>query len=176
MKDNRKIHNRRSIRLKGYDYSQIGAYFVTICTHNREFLFGNISDGKMILNDYGKIVEQCWYDLPNHYNNIELHEFVVMPNHFHGIISIVTTDNTPVGAIHESPLQLQRRKMLLPKIIGRLKMNTAKQINIIRNTPGIPVWQRNYYEHIIRDDESFYRISKYIINNPINWEKDDYYA
>jgi len=137
MKDNRKIHNRRSIRLKGYDYSQIGAYFVTICTHNREFLFGNISDSKMILNDYGKIVEQCWY---------------------------------------ESPIQLQRRKMLLPKIIGRFKMNTAKQINIIRNTPGIPVWQRNYYEHIIRDDESFYRISKYIINNPINWEKDDYYA
>ena len=179
-------HHRRSIRLKNYDYSQRGAYFITLCAKNRECLFGDIQNSTMILNEYGKIVEQCWMGLPDHYDNVKLDEYVIMPNHFHGIIWITddarTDDNNVVGAIHESPLHesplqiQQRRKMLLPKIIGRFKMNSAKQINIIRNAPCIPVWQRNYYEHIIRDDESFYRISEYIINNPEKWQEDDYYV
>jgi REP element-mobilizing transposase RayT len=164
-------HHRRSIRLQGYDYSQNGAYFVTLCTQNRECLFGEIVNEEMILNEYGKIVEQCWNDLPNHYDNIIFDEYVIMPNHFHGIIFIV-------GAIHELPLHelpvQQRRKMLLPKIIGRFKMNSAKQINQIRNTSGIPVWQRNYYEHIIRNEKSLENIRNYIINNPSKWYYDNY--
>ncbi|ROL55715.1 transposase [Bacteroidetes/Chlorobi group bacterium MS-B_bin-24] len=192
MKYNPQIHHRRSIRLQGYDYSQNGAYFITLCTHNRECLFGQIQNGQMILNEYGKIVEQCWNNLSNHYDNIELDAYVIMPNHFHGIILI--TDNVDnvdnVRAIRELPIhelpihelprqqqkqrQQQRRKMLLPKIVGRFKMNSAKQINQMRNTPGISVWQRNYYEHIIRDEKSLENIRNYIINNPAKWQDDDY--
>ena len=160
--------------------------------HNRECLFGQIQNGQMILNEYGKIVEQCWNNLSNHYDNIELDAYVIMPNHFHGIILI--TDNVDnvdnVRAIRELPIhelpihelprqqqkqrQQQRRKMLLPKIVGRFKMNSAKQINQMRNTPGISVWQRNYYEHIIRNDKSLENIRNYIINNPAKWQDDDY--
>ena len=178
MKYNPDIHHRHSIRLQGYDYSQNSAYFVTLCTQNRECLFGEIVNGEMILNEYGKNVEQCWFNLPNHYHNIALDAYVIMPNHFHGIIFITdTVDN--VGAIHELPLhelplQQQRRKMLLPKIIGRFKMNSAKQINQIRNASGVPVWQRNYYENIIRNEKSLENIRNYIINNPSEWYYDDY--
>ena len=190
MKYNPQIHHRRSIRLQGYDYSQNGAYFITLCTHNRECLFGQIQNGQMILNEYGKMVEQCWNNLSNHYDNIELDAYVIMPNHFHGIILI--TDNVDnvdnVRAIRELPRQRQdelprqqqkqrqqqRRKMLLPKIVGRFKTNSAKQINQMRNTPGISVWQRNYYEHIIRDEKSLENIRNYIINNPAKWQDDDY--
>ena len=190
MKYNPHIHHRRSIRLQDYDYSSEGACFVTMCTQNRECLFGVIVNGEMILNEYGKIVEQCRNDLPNHYDNIALDAYVIMPDHFHGIIFIVSVDSVDaldsvnaidsvdsvlVGAIHELPRlkQQQRRKMLLPKIVGRLKMNSAKQINQMRNTPGISVWQRNYYEHIIRDEKSLENIQKYIINNPLQWYYDN---
>ena len=200
MKYNPQIHHRRSIRLQDYDYSSEGAYFVTMCTQNRECLFGEIVNGQMILNEYGKIVEQCWNDLPNHYDNIALDAYVIMPDHFHGIIFIVgaiqesfnasvnSVDSVnavdsinSVGAIHELPRlkqrqqqrQQQRRKMLLPKIVGRFKMNSAKKINQMRNTPGISVWQRNYYEHIIRDEKSLENIRNYIINNPLQWYYDN---
>jgi len=204
MKYNPQIHHRRSIRLQDYDYSSEGAYFVTMCTQNRECLFGEIVNGQMILNEYGKIVEQCWNNLSNHYDNIELDAYVIMPDHFHGIIFIVSVnsvnavdsvdsvnsvdsvDSVSVGAIHELPRQRQhelprqqqkqrqqqRRKMLLPKIVGRFKMNSAKQINQMRNTPGISVWQRNYYEHIIRNDKSLENIRNYIINNPLQWDNN----
>jgi putative transposase len=167
---NPECHHRRSIRLRGYDYSQAGAYFITICTHERIRLFGDIMNGEMRLNDAGRVVQMIWDELPNHYSGVETDAFVVMPNHIHGIILITET----VGAIHESPLQSprERRQMLLPKIIGRFKMNTAKRINEMRHTPGAPLWQRNYYEHIIRDEESLNRIREYIANNPTQWELD----
>jgi REP element-mobilizing transposase RayT len=173
--DNNK-YNRRSIRLKNYDYSSPGAYFITIVTNNRQYLFGEIVNNEMILNEYGEIANKYWYEIPKHYTNTQLDEYVIMPNHIHGIIFIV-------GAIHELPLQqnefpqlIQRRKMLLPKIIGRFKMNAAKQINQIRQTPGIPVWQRNYYEHIIRNDNELNKIREYIINNPLTWQTDENYV
>ena len=165
MKYNPKKHHRRSIRLQNYDYSSEGAYFVTMCTKNRECLFGEIVNGEMVLSEYGKIVEQCWFNLPNHYDNIELDAYVIMPDHFHGIIFI--------RAIHELPQQ-QRRKMLLPKIIGRFKMNSAKQINQIRNTPGVSVWQRDYFEHIIRDVKSLENIRNYIVQNPSKWNDKEH--
>ncbi|MCX7984388.1 MAG: hypothetical protein N3A63_05755, partial [Bacteroidetes bacterium] len=104
--------------------------------------------------------------------NVTLDEFVIMPNHIHGVIII--NENDIVGAIHELPLQdiKQRRLMTLPKIIGRFKMNVGKHINQLRNTPGIPVWQRNYYEHIIRNEKELNTIREYIINNPLQWEID----
>src|SRR5690606_30881644 len=95
------IHHRRSIRLKGYDYSQAGLYFITICCQNRAHLFGKIVDGEMICNDMGNIANQCWLDIPNHFPNMVLHEYVVMPNHIHGIVEIIGTDN--VGAKNVSP-------------------------------------------------------------------------
>ncbi|MGR3310202.1 MAG: transposase [Candidatus Brocadiales bacterium] len=170
MRYNPEKHHRKSIRLKEYDYSQPGAYFVTICTQDRKCLFGNIVNDKTVLSQMGKIASEFWNNLHEYYGNIALDQFIVMPNHVHGIIMI--NDNT-VGAIHELPLQRnERRRMLIPKVIGFFKMNTAKQINIIRNTSGIQVWQRNYYEHIIRNEDKLNRIRKYIINNPLQWQFD----
>lgn len=171
-------HHRRSIRLRGYDYSNTGAYFVTICTKNRECLFGDIEQGQMILNEAGNVVKIWWSEMKNKFRNVELDEFIIMPNHFHGIVFIETDF---VGAIHESPLhgesrheyQKQRRKMLLPKFIGWFKMNSAKQINQFRNTPDIPVWQRNYYEHIIRNENDLDKIRNYIVENPLKWDMDE---
>jgi len=155
------IHHRQSIRLKNYDYSQAGAYFVTICTQNKECLFGEIEVGKMSLNEYGQITTKCWHDLPNHYPHIELDEFVVMPNHTHGIIVI-----KPAPTVKQHGL---------PEIIRAFKTFSSKQINLIRSTTGIPVWQRNYYEHIICSEPELNKVREYIVSNPLNWETDENY-
>ncbi|MBP8944301.1 MAG: hypothetical protein KBG25_00115 [Paludibacteraceae bacterium] len=128
-----------SIRLPGYDYSRPGAYFVTIVTYQRQCLFGNIFNGEMMLNECGEIVKNWWQEIPNHYSNVQLDEWVIMPNHIHGIIIINENNDVNVEAIHELPLQQQntreiRRKMLLPKIIGYFKMNAAKQINKLQQS------------------------------------------
>lgn len=182
MQFNPEIHHRKSIRLRGYDYSQPGAYFITICTHQRQPLFGDIVDGSMMLNAAGVMVKQCWRALPQHYLGVELGEWVVMPNHFHGIVHIVTTES--VGAIHESPLQnispankpCHRRGMLLSRFIGQFKMVAAKQINQINDTTGQPVWQRNYHEHIIRNEWAYQNIAEYIRANPQKWQDDTYFS
>jgi len=166
------IRKRRSNRLQGYDYSEVGAYYVTVCTRVRECLFGEVVNGRMKLNEAGQITQSVWDSLPQSYEGIELDAFIVMPNHVHGIIVICA----PVGAIHESPRKIvpiaDRRHMLLSKIVGRLKMVSAKEINIGRGTPGQPLWQRNYYDHVIRDDGSLKRIRQYIADNPADWEFD----
>jgi REP element-mobilizing transposase RayT len=162
---------RRSIRLPGYDYSQPGAYFITIVTHGRACLFGEVVDGQMRLNDVGRVVEEVWNSLPGRFSEINLGIAVVMPNHFHGILERLDVDGISVGAIHELPLP-DRRRMTLPLVIGYFKMNTAKQINILRNTRGVPVWQRNYYEHIIRNDDDYHLVYQYIAGNPACWLDD----
>ena len=134
----------------------------------------------MALNAAAKFVQKCWMEIPVNYPNVTLDKFVIMPNHMHGILMIIK-NNESVGAIHESPLHesplrnsfMQRRKMTLPKIMGRFKMNSAKYINKMRNSPGIRVWQRNYWEHIIRDEHDLNRIQEYIVNNPLQWELDN---
>jgi len=150
-------YRRRSIRLQGYDYSQPGAYFVTICTHGQQNILGDVIDDSVHMSPLGEIVGQMWRGLPGRFERVELDQFVVMPNHVHGII--VITPVVGVGAIHELPLRelprqskAQRRRMLLPKVIGYFKMNASKVINELRGTPGGLVWQRNYYEHIVRGD------------------------
>ncbi len=127
---------------------------------------------QMQLNEVGQIIQAVWDSLPQFYKGMELDAFVIMPNHLHGVILI----GEPVGAIRESPLPpvpiAKRRRMLLSKILGRFKMVTAKQINALRGSSGQPLWQRNYYEHVIRDDESLIRIRQYISDNPAQWEFD----
>lgn len=165
--------NRRSIRLKGYDYSRNGAYFLTICVNNFESLLGEIQNGEMILNQYGEIVKEIWEDLPNRVSDIDLDEYVIMPNHFHAILIIDKSwDSTKVYEELDVYDEKDRRKMILPKVVGRFKMLTAKAINQIREIEG-SFWQRNYYEHIIRNEEDCQRIREYIINNPMQWELDE---
>ena len=176
-------HHRRSIRLQGYDYSQPGAYFVTICTHGRECLFGEIVDGEMRLNELGEMVAYTWHDLVNHVDGIMLDEYVIMPNHMHGVIIIVGTDDVDVGAGSEpAPTSTEpaptdatnrpKKRHPLPEIVRQLKTFSARRINALRNTPGVPVWQRNYYEHIIRNEAELQRIRQYIRQNPERWAED----
>jgi putative transposase len=165
---------RRSLRLKGYDYRQAGAYFVTICTQGRECLFGEVVDGQMQLNTLGEIVHRTWNDLPNHVAGMGLDEFVVMPNHVHGII--VMADESVVGAgsvgAGSEPAPTTTKRHGLPEIIRQFKTFSARRINEHRGTAGVQVWQRNYYEHIIRDEASLNRIREYIVNNPPQWAQD----
>ncbi|WP_330204481.1 transposase [Cyanobacterium sp. DS4] len=186
MKYNPDIHKRQSIRLKGYDYSQSGFYFITICCYERQCLFGEIINHQIILNNFGELVKEEWLKSAEIRREIELDEFVIMPNHFHGIVIIDQQINKNienhqnVGANGRSPLQTiqssQQRISMKPKslssLISSFKSATTKRINIIRNTPKNPVWQRNYYEHIIRNDQSLEKIREYIQNNSLSWEND----
>ena len=178
-------HNRNSIRLQGYDYSSEGAYFLTICTYHRQQLFGNIIEGQMKLNRFGLIAENEWEKSATLRSEIELGEYVIMPNHMHAIVYIIDTHRRAVRpntstTIIIPTLKIQKSQNKPPglksKSIGSLisgfKSSVTKQINIIRNTPGEPVWQRNYWDHIIRNDKSFDKIEEYIINNPLNWNQD----
>ncbi len=162
-------HRRRSIRLKGYDYSQAGAYSITVCTQYRACLFGEIVNGEMRHNDAGRMVHSVWDELPLHYSHVDLDAFVVMPNHVHGII--ILTDTAGVGAGLKPAPAAKRHG--LPEIIRALKTFSARRINESRNAPGTPIWQRNYYEHIIRNDDALNRIRQYIADNPANWETDE---
>ncbi len=160
---------RKSIRLREYDYSLQGSYFVTVCARERANLFGEIIDGIMNENECGTIIRSCWKELPAHYRNILLDAFVLMPNHVHGIIIIV---DDVVGARSPRPY----KKITLGNIIAFFKYQSTKCINEMRNTPGIPIWQRNYYEHIIRNEKSVYRIREYISTNPQQWTWDKEYS
>ncbi|MDQ1283848.1 MAG: REP-associated tyrosine transposase [Patescibacteria group bacterium] len=165
-----KMKNRKLNRLANYDYSQNGMYFVTICAKNREELLGNIIDGTMFLNDAGKIVLRELKNIEKYFPNTQLDEFIVMQNHVHLIIEII--HSVSVGAIHELPLRKHRRNMLIPKIVGKFKMLSAREINISLNRSGNPLWQRNYYDRIIRNESELNRIREYIQNNPADWERD----
>lgn len=169
-------HNRRSIRFKDYDYSQSGLYFVTICTKNRSLLFGDINDGKMELSEYGVYAEKCWKDIPLHFPNVILHKYVVMPNHIHGIIEIVgdnmRNNGYNMGAKNFSPLrppQSTGTSRTIGSIVRGFKIGVTKEI-------GESPWQRNYHEHIIRDENAYNTITEYIEQNPLKWELDCYYG
>lgn len=173
MSDNRQPHRRRSVRLKGYDYAQPGAYFVTVCTHLMECLFGAVVDGAMVLNPLGRIVEEEWIKTANLRSYVELDEYVVMPNHVHGIIMIVNGR----GLARYAPTQQCFGKMVLgslPTILRAFKSAATKRMNALRGTPGQPVWQRNYYEHIIRNNDSVNHIREYIHYNPQRRHLDRY--
>ena len=187
---NSDIHHRRSIRLKDYNYSQAGAYFVTICARHRECLFGEIFNEEMALSEMGRIVAEEWKGLESIRNNVVLDVFIIMPNHFHSIIfftdSIGATptarpiasgnidgicgrskDGRPVGIAPTGPAPGS-----IGAIMAQFKSRVTKRINQFRNNPGCPVWQRNYYERIIRNDDELSRAREYIVNNPMKWELD----
>jgi len=149
-------------------------YFVTIVTHRRECLFGDVVDGAMRLNDAGRIARSCWLETPSHFPRVELDEFAVMPNHIHGVIFIV-------GATHASPLLPEHRLPPSPRgplcgsvgaVVGSVKSAVTKRINVLRGTPGDRVWQRNYYERIIRDEHELNRARGYIQVNVADWAQD----
>ncbi len=166
------LHSRKSIRLKGYDYSQTGAYFVTICAHNREILFGMVGNDKSQLNKFVQIVETEWLITAQIRENIELDEYAIMPNHFHGILLITNNGMGTVLCAHTIEQFGKPVSGSLPTIIHSFKSTVTKQINQLRNTPGSSVWQRKYYEHIIRNEDRLNCIREYIINNPIQWQFD----
>ena len=158
---------RRSLRLKDYDYAQSGAYFVTICVRDRQCLLGSISDGEMKLNENGLIAAESWDWLSTAYPFIALDEGTIMPNHLHGIIFI----NQPQeGGSRTAPTV--PRPLPLSRLVGAFKTVSSKQINIHRQRPGAPFWQRSFYEHIIRHEESLDRIREYILTNPLRWQLD----
>jgi putative transposase len=168
---------RRSIRLKGYDYTQAGGYFVTIVTLGREYLFGEISGGEMRINAMGRIVEECWHAIPDHFPNADIDVFVVMPNHLHGIViihEIIGRGTSPivVGARHASPLlpATGTPPSSLGAIIGSFKSSVTRRAG--RELNSANPWQRNYFEHIIRGQRDYERIADYIATNPVNWNDD----
>jgi REP element-mobilizing transposase RayT len=210
MRSESQLGHRRSIRLPGYDYSQPGGYFVTLCAHERELLFGEINDNEMMPNRLGKSVTACWQQLPRHFPDVELDAWVLMPNHFHGVIIIhertvgggeprrgeAFAQNSEAGT-HEAGQRLASQEDVIgpranasplhpgthspPKgttsgslgaMIQNFKSVSARRVNAIRRTPGAPVWQRNYYEHIIRNQQSLDEIREYIATNPARWSSD----
>jgi putative transposase len=162
-------HHRRSIRLPAYDYAQPGAYFVTIVTHQRQCLFGEIVDGRAIMNERGKAVERQWLRSAQIRREMQLDAFVVMPSHIHGIV-IIGDRTVNVGAHGRAPLHRAPRSV--GSFIAGFKSAVTRCINETRGTPGLPVWQRNYYEHIIRDEGDLNRVRQYIIDNPAGWGDD----
>ncbi len=209
-KYNPEKHHRRSIRLKGYDYSQAGMYFITMCVQNRECLFGEVIDGEMILNDAGKMIEKWYRELPNKFSDIESGEYIVMPNHFHCIIinngsnaAAVDVGADPrvcpnveeiikkeiaieMGGEHvgspqpgsPQPGSLQSGSPLYRVIQWFKTMTTNEYIRGVKTLDWTPfnkkVWQRDYYEHIIRNDIAYHNITNYIINNPAKWTGDTF--
>lgn len=187
------LHNRRSIRLKNYDYSSEGLYFITLCSEDRKNIFGEISDGELILNPLGEIAKEEWLRTPKIRPNLSLGEYIIMPNHLHGIIHIdyqIKKKKTENTRKFESPSQT------IGAIIRGFKGATTKRINIfireIKDNSGSStgelqfaptdiilsgkgsIWQRNYYEHIIKTEKAYENISNYIINNPKNWLNDKF--
>jgi putative transposase len=174
---------RRAIRLRDYDYEQAGAYFVTICTQERACLFGVIQDDKVCLNDAGRTIEKWWFELNRKFPMVETDEFVVMPNHFHGVVIIT---DVPVGAdLRVGPVpegehptqQGAHAGAPLQAVIQWFKTMTTNEYIRGVKTASWPsfngrLWQRNYYEHVIRDDQSLNRIRQYIVDNPARWEFD----
>ena len=181
-------HHRKSIRLKGYDYSQAGLYFITICCQNRVHLFGNVINKQMILNDAGKMIEKWLNELQNKFPDVKCHEMVVMPNHIHFIIENIGS----VGAdlrVCPNDSNISKTEKRVSEILGEhagsplhrvlqwfKTMSTNEYIRGVKNNNWIPfdgkLWQRNYWEHIIRNDQSYQKISDYIINNPSKWNDD----
>ena len=171
-----KTITRKTNRLNGYDYSNCGWYFITICTDNRKCLFGDIIDRQINLNDSGKMIDDQWNNIPNRYNNVTLDQYTIMPNHMHGIIQIVGAGSPcPNNDINNNAINNGRgnHAPTLGQMIAYFKYQSTKQINLFNNLPGRKIWQRSFHDHIIRTDTSLQNIREYIINNPATWDDDE---
>jgi REP element-mobilizing transposase RayT len=199
---NQQKHHRQSIRLHQYDYSWPGAYFVTICVREKECMLGEIIDGEMQLSEWGRIIHEFWDAIPVHFPNVSIADRVTMPNHGHAIIKIghdrrgavaapmvaaptVAARNDAMSddtALHggsmrgetgeETGEETSPLRPTLGQIVAYYKNQTTKRINELRGTPGVPFWQRNYWEHVVRDEIDLNRIRQYIENNPLRWHED----
>jgi putative transposase len=149
------LPTRRSIRMPGFDYSSPGAYFITTCSANRRHLFGSVSGNDVLLNSWGQTIEESWRELPDFHSGVVLDEMIVMPNHFHGILTIVG------GSQYLRPT--------LSRVIRTFKSRSARRINREREAVGVAVWQRGFYERVIRDELALTRIREYIRTNPLRW-------
>lgn len=184
-------YNRQSIRLKGYDYSQNGMYFITICAQNRACLFGEIIDKINILNDAGQMVEKWYFELENKYKNAHCREYQVMPNHFHSIIEIINTDTERTDAQPATNAaenggrpenewygmhNVKTNASIFDMMDWFKTMTTNEYIRGVKNTNwprfNKRLWQLRYWDHIIRNENEYFRIATYIKNNPLNWEND----
>jgi len=173
-------HRRRSIRLKDYDYSWPGAYFVTVCAFQRKRLFGEVVDEEVRLSPLGGIVGDCWSEIPRHFDSVSLDTFVIMPNHIHGIVVIEDADLRTWraegrGTACRAPTVERFAKPTansLPTIIRSFKSAVTRRINAFRGVSGSAIWQRNYYEHIVRNEEDLSEARQYIADNPSQWAFD----
>jgi putative transposase len=182
------LPNRRSIRLRNYDYSQAGAYFVTIRVEGRRHLYGEVGNGCMVRSLAGEVVASCWHEIPRHYREVELDEFVVMPNHVHGILVIrsrldeeIAGKNVPCrgeaglarkGVTRVVSTGVAVRSSTLGTIVGSYKSAVTRAVNAARGKTGNAVWQRGYYEHVVRDENELNRIREYVSSNPLAWHLD----
>jgi len=181
--------SRRSIRLKGYDYRLPGGYFVTICVKDGLCVLGDVVDGTMKLSEIGRIVDEEWQKIGAARDYIELDTYCVMPNHFHGILWLT---HEPQSEEHDltwaklaSSDQLASPLRMLPKgatsgslgaVLGSFKSTTTRRLNRVRGIKGISLWQRNFWERIIRNERKLKAIRQYIWNNPASWLQDEWYA
>ena len=173
---------RRNARLAGFDYAQDGAYFVTMVTHGRACMFGDVVAGEIQVNPAGEMVDAVWRELPAHYPGVGVDWYVVMPNHFHGIVVLTSANNNAVGAGSPGPDRGNENtaggetpplpRPSLPNIVAYFKYETTKRVNVQRGTAGARLWQRSYYDHIIRDDDDLTRAREYIALNPARWADD----
>ena len=169
--------SRRSIRIPGFDYSGSSSYFITICTHNRKPIFGKCVADKIHLFKLGELVVAYWSGIPDHFRQVELDEFVIMPNHIHGIIHIHpyrgrgTACRAPTVEEFGQPVAGS-----LPTIVRSFKSAVTRDWRLIAVDPDYPVWQRNYYEHVVRDREELNHLRQYISHNPMMWNSDPLYG
>ena len=175
MPEEKQFH-RRSIRLRDVDYSEPGAYFITICAANKKSIFGKIENGRVVLKPLGEIIRACWIGIPEHFASASIKEFVVMPNHLHGIVAL------SVGARYIVPLDPKTRtpegfqkpvKGSIPTIVRTFKAAVARQARKELGIDGPKIWQRNYFERVLREGQDYADVSRYIVENPMRWEWDE---
>ena len=183
MRDDEHV-GRRSIRLPEYDYTQEGAYFITICTAGKRHLFGEIDAARMRFNELGHVADACWLEIPRHNRNVGLDYFVIMPNHVHGIFFITEQPKSPIGNIPQVTVWAQqaaprRVPRVIPHSLGAIvrsyKSAVSRKIHSLACHECLDIWQRNYYEHVIRNEDDLRRTREYIANNPAQWALDEYY-
>lgn len=171
-------YNRKLNRLSSYNYSKVGYYFVTICTKNKISYFGKIKNGKIILSNIGRIMDHFWQEIPEHFLNVKLDEYIIMPNHVHGIIVIIKNDDKCVGNKNFCSLQKDKTKInwqakwgkSLSSIVKGFKIGVTKWCR--HNNYNNFAWQKSFHDHIIRNEESLNKIREYIIYNPVKWIED----
>jgi len=174
-------HHRRSIRLPSYDYASVGAYFATVCAHDRARIFGEVADGAMHLARIGNIVDECLKAIPEHFENVIVDAAIVMPNHVHVILVIAKRDERARGITGASGNGMATRRFIAPgpgsvgTILGTFKAAATREVNQPR-VKGFILWQRSFYERVIRNDREMNAFREYIELNPLNWRKDEHHV